>query len=72
MEDGGACQHAAREFLRTVRETPVWPDVLNVYVDALRVISFAVAFFIKGLHLREVNTEFGMEVNETQTQKERA
>lgn len=79
LKDGGAYQHAAKEFLRTVRDTPVWPDVLNVYVDALRVvwyvsIAFAgigvpLAFFIKGLHLREeVNTEFGMEIDETHTQ----
>lgn len=81
LKDGGAYQHAAKEFLRAVRETPVWPDVLDVYVDALRVvwyvsIAFAgigvpLAFLIKGLHLREeVNTEFGMEVNETETQNE--
>lgn len=79
LKDGGAYQHAAREFLRTVRDTPVWPGVLNVYIDALRVvwyvsIAFAgigvpLAFFIKGLHLREeVNTEFGMEIDQTHTE----
>ncbi|KAL4965415.1 MDR family MFS transporter [Aspergillus stella-maris] len=75
LVNGGAYEHATKDFLRMYRDSPDWPAVLNLYLDSLKLVWYvSIAFagigvplclFVKGLHLREeVSSEFGMETKE--------